>query len=210
MRSDGHGAAGWQTITGALTGTRKVQMLATRSNQRSPHQHSSVNYFAYGSNLWQPRLERRVGALARPRVAQLFNHQLCWHKRSSDGSGKCDAIRNDGSVVLGALYTLEAAQIAQLDEIEGVGKGYRRDESLSVICGGKSIQIVTYIAELDYVDSSLQPYAWYHAFVLAGALELDFPTDYVARLRRQSTKADPDLPRSAREAKILNLRAMGG
>lgn len=150
-----------------------------------------VLYFAYGSNLWRPRLDHRVGAVAPPRVAYVNDFALAWHKRSKDGSGKCNIVAAPGSVVFGALYSLTISQVATLDLFEGVGKGYRRDDGLLVHCDGQSLVSSVYIADPSYVDDQLQPYDWYHALVMAGARDLGFPAWYVEMLERQSVAVDP-------------------
>lgn len=104
-------------------------------------------YFAYGSNLWQPRLECRVGPVQSLGVASLGDFELRWHKRSSDGSGKCDIVRKPGSTVLGVIYAISNDRMAVLDEVEGVGAGYQRDEDLVVLLRGDTNRVVTYRAE---------------------------------------------------------------
>lgn len=46
--------------------------------------------FAYGSNMLVARLTERVPSARPIGIGQLKGHVLRWHKRSKDGSGKCD------------------------------------------------------------------------------------------------------------------------
>ena len=46
--------------------------------------------FAYGSNMLTARLRERVSSAAAVGIGRLPGHVLKWHKRSRDGSGKCD------------------------------------------------------------------------------------------------------------------------
>ena len=160
-------------------------------------------YFAYGSNLLHARMTRRVGPLAPPRAATLGGYELRWHKRSQDGSGKCDIIPSPGGVVHGGVYPLDDAQLATLDGIEGVGHGYRRDGSLAVHSEGEELAIVAYIAEAAFIDPALRPYEWYHEIVVAGASALALPARYVQSLRAMRPVPDPDVRRAARERAIL-------
>ncbi len=160
-------------------------------------------YFAYGSNLLYARMTQRVGPLAPPRVAMLDGYELRWHKRSQDGSGKCDIVPASGGVVHGAVYLLDDAQLTTLDVIEGVGHGYRRDASLAVHCDGDELAVVAYIAEAAFIDPTLQPYEWYHEIVVAGASALALPARYVDSLRSVRPVPDPDVSRAARERAIL-------
>ena len=43
-------------------------------------------YFAYGSNLSEERLRKRVGEFGPARVARLEGYRLAFNKRSADGS----------------------------------------------------------------------------------------------------------------------------
>jgi hypothetical protein len=51
-----------------------------------------MQYFAYGSNMSLRRLRTRVPSAVKLGNATLFGHQLKFHKRSQDGSAKCDAM----------------------------------------------------------------------------------------------------------------------
>ena len=65
-------------------------------------------YFAYGSNMYAARLRYRVPSCRFRLSAQLLRHRLCFHKRSSDGSGKCNAFATAASkdTVFGVVYGL--------------------------------------------------------------------------------------------------------
>jgi hypothetical protein len=158
----------------------------------------SKNYFAYGSNIWQPRLENRVGKVRVLGVGILNGFELRWHKRSTDGSGKADIVPVGGAAVVGVVSQLTDDQLLLLDEFEGVGKGYHRDETLVVTVGEHAVQVVTYRADPASIDRSLLPYDWYTAFVVAGARAHGLPAAYIHHLTKQLTKLDPNGERSAR------------
>ncbi len=169
-----------------------------------------MHYFAYGSNLWYPRMRQRVGPLPRPRVATLDGYGLRWHKRSRDGSGKCDIVPSPGNVVHGAIYELAPAQLATLDDIEGVGNGYRRDDTLVAMCDESRVRVVAYVAEWAFVDDSLVPYDWYRDIVVAGARALGFPAEYISTMERQRVTEDPVRARALTERAVLERTASTG
>ncbi len=166
----------------------------------------SVHYFAYGSNLWQPRLECRVGRVRPIGVARLGGYVLRWHKRSEDGSGKCDIVRKDGSEVFGILYELDASKLPILDRIEGAGMGYERS-AVTVEIDGTEVEATTYKATS--ISADILPYDWYRDLVIAGARWHRLPSSYVQLLEGQQTRADSDAVRAGRERSQLELRPQG-
>ncbi len=86
---------------------------------------SMVDYFADGSNMWQPRLEARMGPVQLRGVAFLVGCDLRWHTRSADGSGKCDIQALPHGRVWGVVYAVPDEQMPQLDKAESVGTGTR-------------------------------------------------------------------------------------
>jgi len=163
-----------------------------------------ILYFAYGSNLWQPRISCRVGAVRAVGVAQLDGHALAWHKRSKDGSGKCDIVEDASSVVLGVIYELSDQKMTLLDEAEGVDNGYRRI-TVAVRVHGASMSATTYRADRGHVDPGAVPYDWYKEVVVAGARAHGLPEDYVARITATVSIADPKPLRAAKERAQLEL-----
>ena len=142
---------------------------------------SAILYFAYGSNMYAARLRYRVPSCRFRFTAQLLRHRLCFHKRSSDGSGKCNAFATAASKdsVFGVVYEISSAEKPALDRAEGLGSGYR-DECVSVRSpDGQEVQVRTYIADGDAIDDRLKPYSWYKDFVLKGAQEHGLPLEYI-------------------------------
>jgi gamma-glutamylcyclotransferase (GGCT)/AIG2-like uncharacterized protein YtfP len=162
-----------------------------------------LSYFAYGSNMSRARMARRVKGAQLLGVAVLVGSVLRWHKRSTDGSGKCDAFETGRSTdrVIGVLYQIDESQSARLDEVEGVGHGYRR-KGVNVASSTATVAAITYVASPDCIDSTVRPYEWYKEHVLSGAREHGLPSDYVAMIERVQADADPDPARSRRERQI--------
>ena len=164
-----------------------------------------MNYFAYGSNMLTERLRARVCSAKNPRPLALPRHRLRFHKKSTDCSGKCNIVETacDCDVVHGVLFEVEDTQICRLDDAEGVGYGYRRDEITVSLCGTET-NVFVYVAEKDWIDDALIPYHWYYDLVLSGAEQHALPRDYVAGLRAipftQDPKPDRKACRQARDA----------
>lgn len=151
--------------------------------------------FAYGSNMLSARLRRRVPGARSVGVASLRGHQLRWHKTAKDESGKCDIVSaEEESVVYGVLYEIPAEQKRQLDQAEGLGFGYDQKEVL-VQVGAKIYAALAYYATK--VDPNIQPFIWYKALVVAGAVEHGLPAEYVNELRAVAAKQDSNAQRHA-------------
>ena len=76
------------------------------------------------------RLQARVPSATRLAKCKLLGHRLTFHKLSNDGSGKCDAFETSLELdfVVGALFEIAREEKADLDAVEGVGKGYEIKE----------------------------------------------------------------------------------
>ncbi|HWJ87625.1 MAG TPA: gamma-glutamylcyclotransferase family protein [Pelagibacterium sp.] len=149
--------------------------------------------FAYGSNMPAARLRERCPSARAIGIAELTGYELRWHKRSRDGSGKCDIAASAAAdvAVFGVLYEIAVHEKRALDRAEGLGVGYEEIE-IEVLCGGNPITAKAYRAT--DTDPALRPYTWYRALVIAGAREHGFPASYVAGL--ESVPADEDENRS--------------
>jgi gamma-glutamylcyclotransferase (GGCT)/AIG2-like uncharacterized protein YtfP len=159
-------------------------------------------YFAYGSNLSKARLLARVPSTELITTGSLLHHRLTFHKIGKDLSAKCDAYEtgNDRDHVLGALYRIDPAHKKKLDDVEGLGRGYEEKE-VSIISGaGKKMNALTYYAT--NIDAGLKPFHWYRGHVLIGAMEHEFPEDYIARISSVPSIDDPDIKRSEKEMAI--------
>jgi gamma-glutamylcyclotransferase len=159
--------------------------------------------FAYGSNMLTARLRGRVLSATPVGIGRLSGHLLKWDKRSSDGSGKCDAeaTGRKEDFVWGVLFELNSNEKAALDRAEGLGQGYE-ERQIEVISDRGPVQAFAYIATTK--DPSLRPYDWYKALVVAGAREHGLPEEYVQLLDRIGSVQDPDRARAAKNAKLIS------
>ncbi len=138
-------------------------------------------YFAYGSNMLTARLRART-----PSATPV-------------GTGYVEGRRLE-----------PRAEEAALDRAEGVGAGYKKDTVLVISNeteGPFALQFDTVVDAATYVATDLrtglQPYRWYKAFVVAGAVEHDLPMPYVEWLRTAGTTDDPDASRCAQNEAVL-------
>ena len=166
-------------------------------------------HFAYGSNLWIPRLRDRVPGVKLIGPGRLAGHELRWHKRSKkDGSGKLSIVASDApdAYVFGALFAIPSGEKRALDRAEGLNYGYDEDHvEVHGPCGAVTAQ--TYVAAQTHTDDSLSPYSWYRDLVVAGATALGAPPPYLQSLREVEVCHDPDPGREARERAYLLVTA---
>jgi gamma-glutamylcyclotransferase len=163
---------------------------------------AAVHYFAYGSNMSVKRVAERVPSVAKIGRATLEGHSLAFHKKSIDGSAKCDAVATAGEQdrVHGVLYSLDEAELALLDKAEGCGHGYiRKSIVLQLETGGRATAECYFATR---VEKGLNPFGWYLEHVLYGAREAGLPQDYLDRLASIPTDQDPNEERHARQLSI--------
>ena len=139
--------------------------------------------FAYGSNMDSARLRGRVGDCTALGVATLPQYRLRFHKRSKDETGKCNAHHTgkEGDAVIGVLFEVSEARKPDLDDAEGLDKGYREEPIQVTLADGSKQWAVAYIAEETYIDDRLKPTAEYRGYVERGAKEHGLPEDYIAQ-----------------------------
>ena len=159
-------------------------------------------YFAYGSNMFARRLAARTPSAVRITTAYVDGRQLTFDKVSTDGSGKCDieATGNPADRIYGVLFRIATAEERALDEAEGLGHGYRKDE-ITVVTSEATIAAMAYIAIVK--DPKRRPYDWYKAFVLQGATENALPAAYIDLIRAVPSQTDADATRRARNEALL-------
>ena len=159
-------------------------------------------YFAYGSNMAQPRLAARVPIVQSLGLAILEAHQLRFHKAGTDGSAKCDALFTGRSEhwIEGGLFELEASAVAVLDAIEGVDTGYAKKGVGVLGPRGQPVEAYTYVAT--DLDAGLLPFEWYKHHVVVGAKTLGVGRGYQAALEAVEAWRDPDRQRHHREMAI--------
>lgn len=158
--------------------------------------------FAYGSNMPTARIRERCPSARSIGVAELPGYELRWHKKSRDGSGKCDVVQTGqpSSSVFGVLYEIANSEKGALDRIEGLGSGYDETE-IEVHRGADRLTVKAYIATA--TDPTLKPYTWYCALAIAGAKEHGLPANYIARLETVPADQDPDMKRHDKNMALI-------
>jgi gamma-glutamylcyclotransferase len=159
-------------------------------------------YFAYGSNMFARRLAARTPSAVRITTAFIDGRRLTFDKVSTDGSGKCDieATGNLADRVYGVVFRIATAEERALDEAEGVGHGYRKDE-ITVMTIEGTAEAMAYIATKK--DPKRRPYDWYKAFVVQGAVENALPAAYIELIRAVPSQPDFNISRRQRNKALL-------
>ena len=162
-------------------------------------------YFAYGSNMSISRLRERAPSATRVGVCTLRNHDLRFHKKSADGSGKCDAYQTGqpNDFIIGSLFTIDPLDMPLLDSAEGLGVGYEEKQVSLVKDSGERIEALMYYATS--IDETLRPYSWYLQHVIIGANESKCLSSYMLRIKATETIEDENRERDARERAIHDL-----
>ena len=162
-------------------------------------------YFAYGSNMLPARLIGRCPSAKAVGTSIARGWRLEFSKASKDGSGKATLVVAPNSAIPGVIFEIDLGEREQLDQHEGVGFGYRRDDALAV--ERSSVPASTYLGIS--LDRTLRPFDWYLATVIAGAEHHKLDAAHVAELRSTLFVEDTDLDRKTRVAAIQAMREHG-
>ncbi|WP_449427205.1 gamma-glutamylcyclotransferase family protein [Rhodanobacter umsongensis] len=156
-----------------------------------------MRYLAYGSNLHPLRLSLRVPNSRLVGTTKLDGCRLTFHKRSNDGSSKCnlDFTGDPNHLAHAAVYEIPRAEMHLLDRAEGVGSGYFKQQMM-IELNDESLLVFVYLASQSHVAENLEPYDWYKGFVLAGAHKHQFPPEYLQQIAAIASK--PDINESRR------------
>jgi gamma-glutamylcyclotransferase len=148
------------------------------------------------------RVQERCPSAKFISIVSLNGWQLKWHKKSIDGSGKCDIVKTDIStdIVYGVIYKVLETEKNMLDKAEGLGNGYNTAE----IVFDNHLEVfstITYLAS--DIDSELKPYTWYRDLVIAGAKEHSLPEAYINVILDVPSKKDLNSERCTKNCKLL-------
>jgi len=106
-------------------------------------------------------------------------------------------------IVWGVVFEILDSQKHDLDEAEGLGRGYDEKVVLVLNDEGQQEKVQLYVANPNWIDSSLAPYSWYFRFFVDGARQNDLPHEYVTRLIESvNPTRDPDDERHFRKSAI--------
>lgn len=177
-----------------LTPTLTMAMATTEADTRqsaadNPDADGGLLYFAYGSNLYLPRMQKRVPSAFPQTVARLPGYRLAFNKIGGEGSAKCSIVEDADDVVWGVVYRMDAAERGRLDEAEG--EGYERITIDVVAPEGELVQAFTYKARPGWTGRGW-PFDWYRDLVTEGARHHALPAAYVGRITAVTAVPDPD------------------
>ena len=135
------------------------------------------------------RMQSRVPSAVSCEPASLMQYELRFHKRGSDGSAKCNIVPNVDRQVFGVVYETLSAETVSLDKVEG--SDYRRARlEVNGLNTSQNYKVFAYIARRSAIDDNILPEAWYHEFVVAGAVMHGLPDDYIRMLAEIKTLPD--------------------
>lgn len=157
-------------------------------------------YAAYGSNLHPRRLAERASSARFLITSFVPNWSLHFHKRSNDGSGKCNILAGGDGIHV-AIFDISVEDKLTLDKIEGLGRGYS-ETFLRIPDIG---DCVTYVAQQSHIDGFLAPYDWYKELVLMGARVHGFPDEYLSSISSLPARRDPDPDRRVKRWETVDL-----
>ena len=121
----------------------------------------TFTYFAYGSNVWVPRMLSRCASAEVVGPAHLEGWKVVYDKPSVDGSAKLNIRRADGERVHGLVYEIDDADSAALDLAE------HRYRSIQVETSRGECRTYTYTDE----PHRALPFDWYVATAVRGRVE---------------------------------------
>ena len=152
------------------------------------------------------RIQQRIPLATFVSIATLPGHNLVFHKIGQDSSAKCDAFETclPGNFVIGVVFEISEADKNCLDHFEGLGKGYNDKTVQLTGTRGQRLDAVTYYATK--IDASLKPFHWYKDHVVRGALENNFPENYIKAIFNVESIEDPEPIRHERETAIYRTQ----
>ena len=130
------------------------------------------------------------------------NHSLTFHKRSNDGSSKCNMFNSVSDLIYGAIYKLNPEHKDELDRFEGEGYGYI-DNLITLEHNDDEYTCFTYLAQQSHIASDLKPYHWYKKLVILGAQYLQFPDSYISSIEAVESIEDPDTTRRKEKDELI-------
>lgn len=169
------------------------------------------NYFAYGSNMLTERLIQRCPSTKAVGKAFVDGYSLEFSKRSKDGSGKATIVKSPGQRQYGVVFTIEDCELEALNKAEGRGKGYDLKCHFNVTLADTGLPIAakTYIATYDPEHTQLKPFDWYLAFVVAGAIQHNFPEETLDGYKDADFQIDRNSKRKCKKLEILKKARLG-
>ncbi len=148
---------------------------------------SRTLYFAYGSNLDLRQMRRRCPGSEVVGRARLPDYRLGFTRYATKRKGGvADIVPEPGAEVWGALYDVDDAGMASLDEFEGVPRAYRRIDVVVLDDEGDEREAVAYFANK---TGEFAPGRAYLGLIITGCRDHKLPEEYVQGLESIRTHA---------------------
>lgn len=135
-------------------------------------------YFGYCTLLDTEEMKKYCPTATPAGVASLSGYKLCFGTYSTGGG--CNLEEAAGNEMLGLLYEVTPKELAGLDAISGVDKGYYKRIDVEVIKNDQKIPAVTYV--IPEPGGPFHPPATYTRPILVGARALQLRQEYIAQL----------------------------
>ena len=129
-------------------------------------------YFAYGSNLDPAQMEVRCPGAQSSGIARAKGWAFRIYER-----GYATITKSSDQEIWGGLWIVTDDHLDALDRYEGVSSGLYERTTLTVEVGGRELEAIVYIAEL---QDDASPSRRYAERVLAGAELFGLPCSYIA------------------------------
>ena len=148
---------------------------------------SGTLYFAYGSNLDIRQMRRRCPGSEVVGRARLPDYRLGFTRYATKRKGGvADIVPEPGAEVWGALYSVDDAGMASLDEFEGVPRAYRRIDVVVLDDEDIERESIAYFANK---TGEFAPGRAYLELIITGCRDHKLPDEYVQALESIRTHA---------------------
>ena len=148
---------------------------------------SGTLYFAYGSNLDLRQMRRRCPGSEVVGRARLPDYRLGFTRYATKRKGGvADIVPEPGAEVWGALYSVDDAGMASLDEFEGVPRAYRRIDVVVLDDEDIEREAIAYFANK---TGEFAPGRAYLGLIITGCRDHKLPEEYVRALESIRTHA---------------------
>ncbi|MEM2180329.1 MAG: gamma-glutamylcyclotransferase family protein [Nitrososphaeria archaeon] len=131
---------------------------------------SSLNYFAYGSNMDPERMLERGISFSKRFHALLEGWKLEFNKISyrNPNEGFANIVPCKGNFVEGILYEIISSYLSKLDKYEGDPEHYNRIKVHVRLNNGIQLDAITYVANPKKIKDGLRPSREYLSHLLKG------------------------------------------
>jgi gamma-glutamylcyclotransferase len=142
-----------------------------------------MKYFAYGSNMAGPVMDRACPEHRFLGPARLPGYRFAFMRRSvRTGTGVADILPDPEHSVWGALYELEQDRLDALDRKETLGSAYEHLAVVVLSSDGTSHDAMAY-SVIAKESVEVRPSLTYAHGLIQGARERSLPEDYLASLQ---------------------------